>query len=590
MQQRAPSPDAVNPDGAARGGIRGGRRWAFRLAAVFIVPALFLGLIEISLRLVGYGYPTAFFVKSGDRDVWTTNERFGWRFFPRAIARAPVDYVSFPTRKPAGTYRIFLFGESAAMGEPVADFNFGRILEVMLRERYPEMRFEVINAAMTAINSHVVREIAGDCAKHDADLFLVYMGNNEVVGPFGPGTIFMANATSLPLIRASIWARCTKVGELIGDLSQHLSRDRVRVWGGMEMFVNNLVAAGDRRLEVMYGHFRKNLADICKVARESGAQVMLCTPACNLKDCAPFASMHRPDLGPTMRAEWTRIYNAGIALESGREFDKAVERYTEALSTDDQFADLHFRLAGCHLALGRQREAFEHYVRARDLDALRFRADTGINRVIRETAASLEGQGIHLVDTELAFQENAPLGIPGRELFWDHVHMNFDGNYLLARTVFQKVAKILPKPADRISEEVPPPSMERCADVLALTGWDVEGISRYFVQNMIRPPFAFQLDHAERYELLLQLQRDLSKRYTTPEALREASEVYRKALSNRPGDFVIRRRFGSLLYLLGDYAGAIEQFNLCLQDAPYFARVHSELEYALAAKGKMDRH
>jgi hypothetical protein len=48
----------------------------------------------------------------------------------------------------------------------------------------------VVNAAVTAINSHVVRPIVHDLTRREADLFIVYTGNNEVVGPFGAGTVF----------------------------------------------------------------------------------------------------------------------------------------------------------------------------------------------------------------------------------------------------------------------------------------------------------------------------------------------------------------------------------------------------------------
>ena len=40
-------------------------------------------------------------------------------------------------RKPVSTFRIFVLGESAAAGFPDPAFSFARILEVMLRARYP---------------------------------------------------------------------------------------------------------------------------------------------------------------------------------------------------------------------------------------------------------------------------------------------------------------------------------------------------------------------------------------------------------------------------------------------------------------------
>ena len=57
--------------------------------------------------------------------------------------------------KPAGTIRVFVLGDSAAQGFPNPSFGFGRILEVMLRQRYPDVKFEVINVAMSAISSRL---------------------------------------------------------------------------------------------------------------------------------------------------------------------------------------------------------------------------------------------------------------------------------------------------------------------------------------------------------------------------------------------------------------------------------------------------
>ena len=42
-------------------------------------------------------------------------------------------------------------------------------------------------AAAPAINSCVLREIPDNCLAHGPDLLIVYMGNNEVIGPFVPG-------------------------------------------------------------------------------------------------------------------------------------------------------------------------------------------------------------------------------------------------------------------------------------------------------------------------------------------------------------------------------------------------------------------
>ena len=146
--------------------ITGWRLWLFRIIALTVIPTLLFLLLEITLRVVGYGFPAAATVKCelDGKDAYCNNIKFGWRFFPRNISRDSVPFI-FPADKPHDTYRIFILGASAAQGVPDSAFCFGRFLQVMLRQRYPQVNFEVINIAMAAINSHVVLQIAKDCAR-----------------------------------------------------------------------------------------------------------------------------------------------------------------------------------------------------------------------------------------------------------------------------------------------------------------------------------------------------------------------------------------------------------------------------------------
>lgn len=133
------------------------------------------------------------------------------------------------------------------MGVPDSAFSFGRILEILLRDRYPKAEIEVINAAMTAINSHVVLPIVRESTDLEPDLFVLYLGNNEVVGPYGPGTIFDRSPASLDLLRATIWLNATKIGQVAQDLAADLedAESSLQEWKGMEMFLEGRVPADD---------------------------------------------------------------------------------------------------------------------------------------------------------------------------------------------------------------------------------------------------------------------------------------------------------------------------------------------------------
>ncbi|MBN2578761.1 MAG: tetratricopeptide repeat protein [Pirellulales bacterium] len=550
------------------------RKWLFRLAVAVLAPLLFFIVLEAGLRLGGYGYPTNFLVGPDADGTYTSNYRFGWRFFPRNIARKP-EFCSITT-KPAGTIRIFILGGSAAQGVPDPSFNFGRILEVLLRERYPDVKFEVVNAAMTAINSHVVLEIARDCAAHQPDLFIVYMGNNEVVGPYGPGTVFQQWSPSRGLIRASVWVKSTRVGQLLGDATGWLRshKDSPKAWRGMEMFLGNQVPADDPRLAAVYENFRRNLVDICGVARRAGAAVILSTVAVNLSDCPPLASQHRADLGPEALTKWKSIYQAGVELEASGRWQEAAKQYQAAGRIDDRFAELQFRLGRCLAARDRPAKARDCFVAARDLDSLRFRADSRINDIIREVAAAEKSSGVRLTDAERELAQNDPSrgGILGGDLFYEHVHLTFDGNYLLARAVLDQVEAALPQ---LTASRKPGPllSRQQCAESLVYTPWDECQGAEVMAEMTSRPPFTNQWDHAARQASARKRLEEIRRSAQTPQALRAAYAAYEAALKTAPDDWHLHYRFGKLALACDHAESAIEHLQIVWKKMPWEASV-----------------
>ena len=167
------------------------------------------------MRLLHVGFPTDVTVPCtlAGRAASCYTLFFPAPFFPPGMIKTPQAYA-IPAEKPLGTFRIFVLGESAAMGDPDPAYGFSRYLEVMLRKRFPAMKFEVVNTGSVAINSHVLLLIAKGLSTHRPDVFIIYSGNNEVVGPYGPGTALTSSGMNLFLIRSSIFARSTRIGQL----------------------------------------------------------------------------------------------------------------------------------------------------------------------------------------------------------------------------------------------------------------------------------------------------------------------------------------------------------------------------------------
>ena len=472
------------------------RRW-FRFAALLLPLALLL-LAELVLHLVGYGYPTSFFLKSGDSYI--ENQDFTRRYFPPGLARSPQPLrIKMP--KPVGTIRIFVFGESAAMGDPEPAFGLPRVLEALLRERLGKP-IEVVNVAVTAINSHVIRDIAGDCRAMDGDLWIIYMGNNEVVGPFGAGTVFGKQVPSRAFIRLTTAIKSTRLGQLV---SQITPRKTPATWGGMEMFLDQQVRQDDPRMAKVYAHFERNLRDIVKSA---GTRVILSTVASNVEGFPPFA---------------------------GKE------------------AEEQFRLG--------------NYEKARDLDTLRFRADSRINEIIRTTAKELE---TGFIDPSVRTRP---------EQFYEHVHLTFEGNYLIARMLGDAaLGAFAPATKDWLSQD-------ECAKALAYTEWDQYEIVDEMVKRLELPPFTNQSGHADRMQRFRALRDELAS-VLKPENHERWIQTYREAIAKAPSDCVLHENFAKLLQHVGDATGAEREWRSVTDLLPHWAAAWYGLGNVLDGLGK----
>ncbi len=586
------NPSRVNGKVPARGHVTGLRLWLFRIMAVVLIPLILLILVELSLRIVGFGYPTSAIIKRefDGRQICINNLKFGWRFFPKRIAREIRAFV-FPADKSPQTYRIFVLGGSAAMGTPEPSYSFSRILKVLLDTEYQDLEFEVVNIGMPAMNSHGVLEIAKDCARYEPDLFIVYLGNNEVTGPYGVGTVFAPLSPSLLSIRTSIAIKSTRLGQLLEELlslpAVALGRRPVE-WRGLQMFLEKQVRFDSPGLQYVYKHFESNLMEICNLGREAGARVIVCNVATNLKDCPPFASLHNPELTKADEAMWNKIYNQALQLESEGRYAEALTYFLLTVGIDEQFAESHFRIGRCYWAMGRYKESVDSYMRARNLDTLRFRAEEQINEIIRRVATEA-GKEVYFTDIVKACREASPYRAPGKELFHEHVHFNFKGNYLLARTMFDQVEKTIleQKGAKRVSGDTML-SEEDCVARLAFTGWNHLEVAREVFKGFDKnPPFINQAYH-DKQVTEMQEQIEALMYYTQPQGLQESVNQYKKALEWYPSDWQLRRNYGHFLHeAFGAKEEAVSQLKMVLRDLPH-CYVYNELSVLFYKQDNID--
>src|SRR5579864_1040251 len=512
------------------------KRYWPQIATAILVPVVLLGAMEGALRWFGVGFSTDLLVPCTLKGQAAAcyNLFFPAPFFPPGMIKTPQAYA-IPTEKSQKTLRIFVLGESAAMGDPDPAYAFSRYLDVMLQQRYSSMKFEVVNTGSVAINSHVLLPIAKGLAGQKPDLFIIYSGNNEVVGPYGPGTALTSSGMSLPVVRASIFVHSTRIGQLLTKVGT-----QKKEWGGMEMFLDKQVRASSPLMNYVYANFEQNLRDTVAAVRKSGARVIVSTVATNLRDCGPFSSLHRENLGPDELRSWTALVQQGSALESGRSDADAMRMYEAAAKIDDQYAELEFRMARNLWMQGDYAGAKQHFLRARDLDTLRFRADSKINEINRSIASSTPGA--ELVDAEEILSKESPNGIIGSDLVYEHVHMTPLGNYMLARAMFLQIASKLAVEAGRPAQPGGVPSEQECEQLLAFTGHDRSRITAEMLQRLQRPPFTNQLNHSD------QVMRLTIQAETPAESPDETAAQYDWAIRKNPDDRILRYNYGLFLF------------------------------------------
>ncbi len=565
--KRSPGGQSAGAKPAPAAGPSSARRRKFRLAAALIVPALFLLLLEGMLRLCGFGYPTTFFLRL-DADTLVTNPKFTRQFYGRADSSAPTP-LRVTVAKATGTRRVVILGESAAAGTPDPAFSFARILELMLAEQHPGHRIEVLNLAMRGINSHIIRDIAREARQISPDLFIVYSGNNEIIGLHSPIHGEPTITKSPALIQAGHAIKRTKVAQLGESALRRIAKGNTSPQRDMEYHRRHHLAFDDPNRDIAVRNFRANLEDIRSSIEAAAARALFCSVAVNLRDFPPLGSLHRAGLSPTELEQWERHYRAGSAAVWRRDMQAALPDLEAALKLDDQHAELHFQLGRCHDALKHPEPARKHFALARDLDALQFRTDSKLNAATRAVAAAGDTNRIRFVDVEAAFAASAlaPSGIPGDALFQEHVHFTFDGDHLVAATLLPEVRALLELPAAAAM----PLSRDECARKLVFTRIERANVLAANARMQARPPFLDQLDHGARQAALERSAADALKQLNATD-VEHSIGLFRAALMQRPNDWMLHMNFGRTLNEAGQFAAAAEQFE---KVATLFPHEHS---------------
>jgi tetratricopeptide (TPR) repeat protein len=415
------------------------RKWLFTLLAYSIPFIFFIGL-ELGLRLFGYGedYPL-FMPFKQNPDFMYQNEAVAKRYFTMdvAIPNSNVDF--FRKVKEKGTIRIVVQGESSAAGYPFyRGGGFSRMLEQRLNATFPQQKFEVINTAMAAVSSYTLLDFADEILDIKPDIVLIYTGHNEYYGALGVGS-----SESLGYFRGlvNLYLRFKdyRTVQLLRNALIHVAG-----WFGkkedpsapsvtlMERMVGEQsIAYGSSLYEAGKTQFMGNMHDLLAKYKAAGVPVFMSTLASNESDHSPFISSLAPS---TDKASWNALKEQiNQALSQNNIQALAL---TQKLVQMDTTSATAFYLRGKALeqfADTTQADAFRHarkmYLKAKDLDQLRFRAPEQINQMIRSLAQEFS---LPIVEGQSYLAKACKHGIISNEVMTEHLHPNMEGYLHLA--------------------------------------------------------------------------------------------------------------------------------------------------------------
>lgn len=367
------------------------------LVITVLGPWLLLGAAELGLRAGGYGNDYPLFISYPDHPGYIgPNPQVAKRYFGDGpfVPTPQLDF--FKAEKTPSTLRIVFQGESSALGYPYVHGGApSRMLETRLQAALPGKNVELINTALTAVNSFTLLDFANEIIAQHPDAVMIYTGHNEYYGIFGAGSARGLSRNRIT-VRAYLTLRRFRLVQLVANvIAKARSGSSLASRASAPRTVMELMAGDQRipfgspRYQAGLDQFRYNIRELLSRYHTHGIPVFIGTLASNERDQPPFAG-----------AEATALYSRA-RIEDAR---------------------------------GNVESAAKLYRQARDRDELRFRAPEEVNDIIRIEAAR---NGATVVETERALEDASPGRIIGRNLILEHLHPNIDGYFLIANAFYE---------------------------------------------------------------------------------------------------------------------------------------------------------
>jgi tetratricopeptide (TPR) repeat protein len=486
---------------------------------------------------------------------------------------------SFYNPKPAGTVRIVIVGESVAEGYPEPpNLASSAFLAEMLKDAWPSRKVEVLNLGTTAVASFPVLEIMTETLNYAPDLVVIYTGHNEFFGAYGVASIDWAGGKPW-MLKTTRFLHSLAIAQALEKVLPAPAAQKSETL--MEMMVGqNYIAPDDWRRRAAADNLEYNVGQMLDRCQARGVPALVCTPPSNERDLAPIGREKTDRLDSAKAAEFSRRLASGMEL-TRRDPTNAIEQLNAALTLCPEDARAHFYLGKALFALGRYPEASKHFVQARDLDTMPWRAPTLSQQAILRVARQ---HGAAVCDLEKVFRESSPGGAIGWELMDDHVHPTLQGQALVARAILECLMRM------REPLNLSPEALARVSD------WKVYArrlgdnpFDRYSVAHTLRTVFDVPFMHEANPEAFARfdaLASGIENEY--PAEIRAVMGEWQTATLQGDAKPPLTAMVARVLMRQNKMAEALELWHITQKSVPPYTSWHMENAFfALACQEKL---
>lgn len=352
-------------------------------------------------------------------------------------------------KKPKSEFRIFTYGESTMQGAHYGPTSSpAKWLGAYLEDYLPDENIRVVNFARVGHGSDFTYETFKQTLFYKPDLAIFYLGHNDFT--FGNRKDHIKAKKETLKSRFREWIRKSY---LLSTISRWVIKKRMvakkRIIDDRIEFdvietpprgigSENSTPRTEPFFEENINFYKQNIQKIIKLGKKKNVPVIFYKPVSNIKDFAPFQSVHMKKLTNAELSEWQTFYEAGKEAQKRRWADKAIKAYLSAYEIDNTFADLSFRLGQLYLKKGELTKARYYFSEARDNDSIIFRAPKEITDALEELK---ETEGLELIDLEGVLRAETLGGIMGEPIIEDNCHLSLRGHALAAKQGANYIAR-----------------------------------------------------------------------------------------------------------------------------------------------------